>query len=130
MSDALDRVLQLVAEGRLTAEEAKPILDAIEATGPSSAPAVEPFEDSGPSAEPATSPGGGPGRAIRLEVTDKGRKVVNLRVPLALGRAAIDRIPGLNEGTAQRVREAISAGVTGPILQVDDEGDGVRIVIE
>lgn len=128
--DPLESVLRLVAEGRLTAEEARPILDAIEATGPSSAAPAGVFDGAGPTAEPATAPGGGPGRAIRLEVTDKGRKVVNLRVPLALGRAAIDRIPGLTEGTAQRVREAISAGVTGPILQVDDEGDGVRIVIE
>ena len=33
MSDPLDQVLRLVAEGRLTAEEAAPIIDALEATG-------------------------------------------------------------------------------------------------
>jgi hypothetical protein len=121
--DPLDAVLRLVAEGRLTADEAKPILDAIEAR--EAAPPTP-----GPSAEPATSPGGGPGRAIRLEVTDKGRKVVNLRVPLSLGRAALDRVPGLSEATTQRIREAIEGGITGPILQVDDADDGVRVVIE
>lgn len=122
--DPLESVLRLVAEGRLTADEAKPILDAIDA---GAADASAPL---GPSAEPATSPGGGPGRAIRLEVTDNGRKVVNLRVPLALGRAALNRVPGLSDATAERIREAIEAGVTGPILQIDDAGDGVRVVIE
>lgn len=127
--DPLEAVLRLVAEGRLTADEAKPILDAIEAR------AARPFADAsgdhaGPSGEPATTPGGGPGRAIRLEVTDKGRRVVNLRVPLALGRTALDRIPGLSELTAQRIREAIEGGMSGPIFQVDDAGDGVRVVIE
>ena len=122
--DALESVLRLVAEGRLTADEAKPILDAIDA---GAADASTPL---GPAAEPATAPGGGPGRAIRLEVTDNGRKVVNLRVPLALGRAALNRVPGLSDATAERIREAIEAGVTGPILQIDDAGDGVRVVIE
>jgi hypothetical protein len=69
-------------------------------------------------------------RAIRIEVSDQGRKVVNLRVPLALGRAALDRIPGLSESVTDRVREALASGITGPIVDIDDEGDGVRIVIE
>lgn len=128
--DPLDAVLRLVAEGRLTADEAKPILDAIEARGDLSGPTFADADIAGPSAAPATSPGGGPGRAIRLEVTDNGRRVVNLRVPLALGRAALDRVPGLSEATTQRIREAIEGGISGPILQVDDAGDGVRVVIE
>lgn len=123
--DALESVLRLVAEGRLSADEAKPILDAIDARTPSAQP------DPGPSAEPATSPGGGPGRAIRLEVTEGGRKVVNLRVPLALGRAALSRIPGLSEATADMIRDLVDSGVSGPIVAVDDgPGDGVRVVIE
>jgi hypothetical protein len=69
-------------------------------------------------------------RAIRIEVSDRGRKVVNLRVPLALGRAALDRIPGLTDTVTERVREALASGITGPILDVDDDGDGVRIFIE
>ena len=40
-------------------------------------------------------PGSGRPRAIRLEVSEGGRKVVNLRVPLSLGRMALDHIPGL-----------------------------------
>ena len=123
--DPFASVLRLVAEGRLTAEEAGPILDALDATG---------VADHHPATDQATgsaaSPAGGPGKAIRIEVTEHGRKVVNLRVPLSLGRAALSRIPGLAETTTDRIREALDAGISGPIVTVDDDGDGVRIVIE
>jgi hypothetical protein len=122
--DALESVLRLVAEGRLTAEEAGPILDALDAR---SGPGADPR----PAGDAAAPPAGGAGRAIRLEVTEGGRKVVNLRVPIALGRAALGRVPGLSEATTERVREAIEAGITGPILAVDEgTGDGVRIYVE
>ncbi len=125
--DALDRVLRLVAEGKLTAEEAGPILDALDERGAASATT----DDPGPTAASATAPGGGPGRAIRIEVSEGGQKVVNLRVPLALGRAAVARIPGLSEAVTDRIRDAIESGMTGPIVTVDEgAGDGVRIVIE
>ncbi len=121
--DALESILRLVAEGRLSAEEAGPILDALEARMSGSA-----TDDTDGDADARQR---GPGRAIRLEVTENGRKVVNLRVPLALGRAALNRVPGLSEATTDRIREAIEAGITGPIVHVDEgSGDGVRIVIE
>ena len=125
--DALESVLRLVADGRLSAEEAGPILDALEArTNP--APAGDRGQGSDGDGDTGRR---GPGRAIRLEVTENGRKVVNLRVPLALGRAALNRVPGLSEATTDRIREAIEAGITGPIVHVDEgSGDGVRIVIE
>jgi hypothetical protein len=129
--DALDRVLRLVAEGRLTADEAGPILDALEMrTSFGDDPTTR--TPKAPATEPSTkaSTGAGTARAIRIEVSDHGRKVVNLRVPLALGRAALDRIPGLTDTVTERVREALASGISGPILDVDDDGDGVRIVIE
>ena len=40
-------------------------------------------------------------------------------------------MPGLSEDTADRIREALEAGITGPIVDVDEgAGDGVRVVIE
>lgn len=122
--DALESVLRMVADGRLSPDEARPILDAL--ADRSTADDTEP----GPTAASA-APGGGPGRAIRLEVTEGGRKVVNLRVPLALGQAALGRVPGITEATNQRIRDAIDAGIMGPILDVTEgTGEGVRIVIE
>ena len=124
--DALEAVLRLVAEGRLTADEAGPILDALAARADQ-----QQTEDPRPAEAAATSPGGGPGRAIRVEVTEDGRKIVNLRVPLALGKAALDRIPGLSASMGDRILEAIDSGMRGPVLVVDDEpGNTVRIVVE
>jgi hypothetical protein len=129
--DALESVLRLVAEGRLSAEEAGPIIDALQApkTATTSG-AGDPTDDPRPADASTASPSGGPGRAIRIQVTDNGKKVVNLRVPLALGRAAIARIPGISEATAEQIREAIETGLRGPIVDIDDEGDTVRIVVE
>jgi hypothetical protein len=125
VTDALERVLQLVAEGRLTADEAAPLLDALEAAQapPPTAPAAP--------GDPGHAADDRPGSVVRIEVSDGGRKVINLRVPLALGRNAIDNVPGISETTSARIREAINAGITGPVLDVEDEkGDGIRVVIE
>ena len=123
--DAFERVLRLVSDGHLSAEEAGPILDAL-ANRPPRPPAAL-------SAQSPTGANDGPGSALRIEVREKGRTVVNLRVPLALGRAAIGRVPGISDMTSERVREAIAAGIKGSIVEVNDDdgvGDGVRISIE
>jgi hypothetical protein len=125
--DAMATVLRLVADGRLSAAEAGPLLDALD-DAPGSGPA-SPTATATATAD--ARPSAGPGRAIRVEVTEGGRKVVNLRVPVSLGRAALARVPGLSGETTDRVRDALERGLTGPILDVDDgSGDGVRIVIE
>jgi hypothetical protein len=126
MPDALERVLELVAEGRLTAAEAAPILDALNAASEAIASADEIIANA-PIDEPATS---GTPRAIRIEVTDEGRQVVNLRIPVSLGRAALDRVPGLSSASVETIRRALADGRTGTLLRVDDDGDGVRIAIE
>lgn len=126
--DALDRVLRLVAEGRLTADEAGPILDALDARDRAAdGPGTSPGTTDDPAVE---SDDGAPARAIRVEVTEAGRKVVNLRIPLSIGRLALTEVPGISESTSDRVREALAAGIKGPIVEVDDDGDGVRISIE
>jgi hypothetical protein len=130
-TDPLEQILRLVAEGRLTAAEAGPILDALER--PSTGAGTTSRTSSSGAAragEPKASSDGSTARAIRIEVSDSGRQVVNLRVPLALGREALARIPGLSEALTDRVREAMTSGFKGSIVDVDDDGDGVRIIIE
>jgi hypothetical protein len=119
--DAFERVLRLVSEGKLTARDAGPILDSLEAARGRPAGQASPIPPRG---------GDSPGRALRVEVTDRGRTVINLRIPISLGRAAIDRVPGISGITSDRIREAIAAGIKGPILEVDDEGNNVRVSIE
>jgi hypothetical protein len=55
---------------------------------------------------------------------------VNLAIPLAAAGFAIDQVPGLSPDHRSRIVEAIQNGITGPILEVSDHGDEVRIVIE
>ena len=128
MSDPLERVLKLVASGRLTADEAAPILDALaareardarpEATPPAAEPAAASPERSGP-------------KYARIQVMEGGRRVVDLRVPTSLGRFALGRVPGLSAEQISELQRAISTGLVGPLLEVEDtDGDGVRIVLE
>ena len=125
MTDPLDRVLKLVAEGRLTADEAAPILEALDrksAPGPASAGPREPGPGNGQ---------GRPARYARLEVRENGRRVVDLRIPISLGRFALSRVPGLSKEQIAEVEDAVTSGAHGPILDVQDpDGDGVRIVLE
>ena len=128
MTEPLDRVLQLVADGKLTAEEAAPILDALErkqqtADGAGDGPVVI-------DAEPGTDTGRSP-RFARVEVRESGRRIVDLRVPISLGRFALSRVPGLSNQQIAEVEEAVISGARGPILDVEDsDGDGVRIILE
>ncbi len=134
--DPLETVLRLVSEGRLTAQEALPILEALDSArgpkpgaAPGSSAASPGFRPDAPS-PPHAGAGGSTGRSLRIEVREAGHSVVNLRLPLAMGRFAIDRIPGLSSDQADRVRGALDSGLTGPIFVVDDGGDSVRIAIE
>ncbi len=124
MTDPLDQVLRLVAEGRLTADEAAPIIDALQADDGAT-------DEANPAPATGLTPGPTP-RALRIEVSEDGRKVVNLRIPLSLGRMAIDNVPGLSNDNIARIREALDQGMTGPILVVDEgqDGSGVRIALE
>ena len=128
MTDPLARILELVASGRLTADEAGPILEALEAKS-AAADAGFATNDAGDGAAGATDPGRA--RYARVEVRERGRRVVDLRVPISLGRLALSRVPGLSREQITEVEEAVVSGARGPIFDVEDaDGDGVRIVLE
>ncbi|MEO8272859.1 MAG: hypothetical protein ABI620_02170, partial [Chloroflexota bacterium] len=140
MTDPLDRVLQLVAEGKLTADEAAPILEALDrkaqpglgpadagsSFAPDSSFGPGPSFQPGPGGEPGPGPGSGrAARYARLEVRENGRRVVDLRIPISLGRFALSRVPGLSREQIAEVEDAVSSGAHGPILDVQDpDGDG------
>jgi hypothetical protein len=135
MSDELEALLKLVADGRLTAEEAAPIVAALEereragagrsVTDEARAAGGGRSRRAGLSAEEALT-----GRRLRLYVAQNGRPVVNMRIPLTAAGIAIDQVPGLSPDHRSRIAEAIRDGMTGPILEVADGDDEVRIVIE
>jgi SHOCT-like domain len=129
MTDPLERVLELVASGRLTADEAAPILEALEARQ-SEDGAQFSAGDTGADDHDAAS-GTRRARYARVEVREHGRRVVDLRVPISLGRFALARVPGLSREQITEVEEAVVSGAKGPIFDVEDaDGDGVRIVLE
>ncbi len=156
MGDAVDDILQLVADGRLTPEEAAPILDALTvadrtsrgSTTGSAAPGAHPAGGiGGPSGSSGAHTAGGkagssgssgpsgssapstPNR-IRVQVRENGRVVVDLQVPGVLAGLA-GSLPGIPTGYADRVREAIRTGLRGPIVDIRDEDDsGLTITLD
>ena len=128
MTDPLERVLQLVADGKLTADEAGPILDALQRR---SNTGFEPADATASTDIGAATEAGRQPRFARVEVREGGRRVVDLRVPISLGRFALSRVPGLSIEQITEVESAVLSGARGPILDVEDpKGDGVRIVLE
>ena len=120
----VEKILRLVSEGALSPEEADEILGAVggQADGPG-----EPREASHPVAG-RTSEGG---RHLRVQVSDGGRQVINLRVPMNIAGWASAFLPGLPDGYADRIRGAMASGERGPILDINgDDGSRVLIVSE
>ncbi len=117
------KILNLVAEGKLSAQEADEILSALSSqqaeaaeagTGGQSAPQAK--------AQPTKS------THLRIEVTDAGRHVVNLRVPINIAGWASNFLPGLSDQDSDRIRGAVASGNRGTILDITDK-DGSRVLI-
>ena len=125
MGDELTTILRLVSEGKLSAEEAAPIIEALGRQGPP--PPPEP-----PQPPPGVVAGKGRGRRVRIQVTERGRRVVDVRVPLAFAAMAARMVPGIPDSYAALIEQAVETDTIGPIVDVaeDEDGDGVLISIE
>jgi hypothetical protein len=135
MRDELGTVLRLVAEGKLSPDEAAPLIEALShAPGGSTRSGLQPDRppERGPQPPPPPPSVGRPDpRQVRIRVTERGRQVVNLRIPLAFADTALRMVPGLSEEQGNRIRAAIAGRTLGTILDVEDEdGDGVLISME
>jgi SHOCT-like protein len=130
MGDELTTVLRLVAEGKLSAEEAAPI---IEALGHRTAPRPpEPPDPGFPFSGTVPGKGSGRGRRVRIQVTERGRRVVDVRVPLAFAAMAARMVPGIPDSYAALIERAVADDMVGPIVDLaeDEDGDGVLITVE
>jgi hypothetical protein len=121
------KVLHMIQEGRVTADEGLKLLEALgEIKGKAPArPAA---------AERPTAPGAG-ARWFRVQVTDTntGRVRVNIRLPitvvttgLKLGARFSPEVDGLDMTT---LMDSIRSGETGKILDVFDEKDGEHVEV-
>jgi len=123
----LEKILRLVAEGAISAEEADELLSRLEAPGNWNASQAAADAGSDRQAEGGEQEGGA--RRLRIEVHEGGRRVVNLSVPLNIAGLAATFVPGLSEEVSERVQSAIRSGLRGPIVDVTgDGGDRVLIV--
>lgn len=143
MSEELDTVLRLVADGTLTPEQAAPIIDALTRAERGDA-AGERFQDRvtrgfdraqariDDALDRITEDSGRlGGRQLRIRVTEHGRQVVNLRIPIGFVDTALKFVPGIGGDQSERIREAVDAGILGPIVDVESEdGDSVLISVE
>src|SRR5512143_4004003 len=117
------KILKMIEEGKLSAEEGTKLLSALSA---SRVPV------------PPRTPGMGmPGGArwLRIRVTDvhTGRSKASVQIPLALVDAGMKigahfapEVEGVNMAN---VMEALRSGVTGKIIDVTDEEDGEHVEI-
>jgi hypothetical protein len=124
MSDELTTILRLVSEGKLSAEEAAPIIDALGRQRPPRAPETPPA--------PGTIAGKGRGRRVRIQVTERGRRAVDVRVPLAFAAMAARMVPGIPDSYRTLIEQAVESDTVGPIIDLaeDEDGDAVLISIE
>lgn len=128
MSDEITTVLRLVSEGKLSPEEAAPI---VEALGRPAAPPLPPDAPAFPFPGPGSPPGPARGRRVRIQVTDNGRKVVDVRVPLAFAAMAARTVPGIPDSYAALIEHAVDTDQVGPIVDAEDEdGNAVLISVE
>ncbi|MGH2448007.1 MAG: SHOCT-like domain-containing protein [Chloroflexota bacterium] len=123
------RVLRMVSDGVLSPAEGADLLDALRpsptAIAVDRAPATAPLA-------PARS------RNLIIQISEDGESKVNLRIPIGLARAAGRFIPrqvhsSLDEHGIQL--EDLLAGLAstdgvGPLLDIQDDDDRVRISVE
>src|SRR4051794_8138225 len=103
----VEKILKMVEQGALTADEAEQILATLATTRGEGAD-----KQAGSASRRASTDSEDPDkpRHLRVEITEGGRRVVNLRVPLNMASVAAGFVPGLPDDTAERVRSAILAG--------------------
>lgn len=119
------KVLKMVQEGKITAEEATELLNMLEAAAGPRAPKTPV-----PPAPPSPA-----GRWLRVRVTDTdtGKTRVNVRLPLSMvntglkmGMRFAPQVEGLS---IDQLGEFINSGEIGQIVDVFDEEDGEHVEV-
>lgn len=128
MDDEKLLILKMLQEGKINAEEAANLLDALNS-------GKEGKKQGGTTAEKES---GKPGRWLRVVVTETrtGKSRANIRIPLGVINAGMKMgahfTPIVNGVYNDEISKAIQAGLTGQILDVfdDEDGEHVEVFIE
>lgn len=115
-------ILGMLEAGSISVEEAATLLEALDR-------AAEPPVGNGAAPRPAE------GRQVRIRVTDRsaGKALVNLAFPVGLVGSGLDIasqfVPEYLP-TVEAIRESVGAGFRGSLLDIDDGGQRVEIIVE
>ncbi|MFN2114750.1 MAG: SHOCT-like domain-containing protein [Anaerolineae bacterium] len=113
------RILQLIEDGKITAEEGAKLIAALGQASPDSPGRAD----------------AGSRRSLRVVVTDtySGKPKVNVKIPAGIVemalRIGVHFIPDTDSLDLDQVTEALRAGVTGKVVDVMDEEGGERVEI-
>ncbi|MBE2235422.1 MAG: hypothetical protein IAE85_18140 [Anaerolinea sp.] len=126
-SDERLRVLKMVEQGKISAEDGSRLLEALSAADRRRAQAANP---SGPAASA--------GRWLRVRVTDAqtGRNKVNVTIPMGLVDVGLKMgarfAPEMEGFDLTHLAEMVRSGATGKLVEVQDREDGelVEIFVE
>ena len=114
------KILKMIEEGKLSAEEGTKLLAALNVKRPTSL------------RSPGT-PGGAKWLRIRVTDTRTGRSIASVQIPIALVDAGLEIgahfAPEVDGVDMSNVMEALRSGVTGKIIDVTDEEDGEHVEI-
>ncbi|MGH2620503.1 MAG: SHOCT-like domain-containing protein [Anaerolineales bacterium] len=113
------KILKMLEEGKLSAEEAARLLKALGKAKP----------------ERRSPPAGSEAKWLRVRVTDlkSGRSSVNVNLPMSLVNVGLKLgaqfVPDTEGIDFRQVQEALRAGLTGKIVDVEDVEEGKRVEI-
>jgi hypothetical protein len=116
-------ILRMLEAGAITVDEAANLLDALYRV------ALPPVNGTTATQRSAEA------RLVRIRVTDStsGKAMVNLAFPLELIKSGLDIaaqfVPNYLP-KADAIRESVSAGFRGSLVDVDDGGERVEIIVE
>jgi hypothetical protein len=113
------RILKMIEEKQITAEEGAKLLEALRAIGSDAAQREEVTK----------------ARWLRVRVTDRssGKLKVNVNIPVGLVDVGLKMgarfAPEMNGMDLSAIQTAIKGGMQGRIIEVDDEADNERVEV-
>lgn len=125
MNEETMKILKMLEEGKIDAEKARDLMDAVQANRVM---------------ETAVTPSDNMNKMLKIRVNSQKGDNVNINIPVKVVKVlgtAIKRIPsvqgveGLEDIDIQAILQAVSEGLDGKIVDVKtEEGDIVEVVVE
>jgi len=119
MSEERKKVLEMLAAGKITADEAEKLLDKLAGNASNATPSAE-------TSSASAASGSAKPKYLRIVVDQPGREQVNVRVPLSLVRSGRGLLAIMPKHVNERLAEyGINAG-SFATLNIDDLGQAMR----